>query len=447
MNRRQKEVQQVYLDNEKAVVEKLKEVYRQAIHDCEQRILQLNARRDLRNLQSIIYQKQYQQALKKELEGILDILQTNEFDSVAEYLVKSYEDGFIGTLYDLQGQGIPLIFPIDERQIVSAAQIDSKLSVNLYAKLGEDISVLKRNIQSEMSRGIANGSSWFDIAYEIARGMNSPYKKALNNAIRIARTEGGRVQSQAQLDTLDKAAKCGADVVKQWDSTLDGRTRPEHAKVDGQIREKDEDFDVWGEKLKAPRIGGSARNVVNCRCQMLQRARWTLDDEETKYFGHADKMTVGQLKPIANKLGISVDELRKYSDQIIPVSAKNYEDFRRQYEKIWNYNPVARSEKSDIIGFSSQKLLETHYNKHSVEFGKSITKEEYVTRANNLLRLSKSRVYDDVHTITRSDGSQSIYRSSTNEFLVVTKDGNIRTYFKPTDGREYWKYEIERNKD
>lgn len=31
----------------------------------------------------------------------------------------------------------------------------------------------------------------------------------------------------------------GANVLKQWDATLDGRTRPSHARIDGEIRESD----------------------------------------------------------------------------------------------------------------------------------------------------------------------------------------------------------------
>lgn len=112
--------------------------------------------------------------------------------------------------------------------------------------------------------------------------MNSPFKKAYNNAIRIARTEGHRIQNEAALDGQHEAKKKGADIVKQWDATLDSRTRPEHREADGQIREIDKPFDVGGEKMQAPGVGGSAKNVCNCRCCLLQRAKWALDDDELK---------------------------------------------------------------------------------------------------------------------------------------------------------------------
>lgn len=177
---------------------------------------------------------------------------------------------------------IPLVIPIQQDQVVKALKTNSKLSSGLYKRLGEDVDYLKRSIRAELSRGISSGSSWNEMAIRIANGMNSQFNKAINNAIRIARTEGHRIQNEAALDGQHGAKKKGADIVKQWDSTLDSRTRPEHRECDGQIREIDEPFDVGGEKMQAPGVGGSARNVCNCRCCLLQRAKWALDDDELK---------------------------------------------------------------------------------------------------------------------------------------------------------------------
>lgn len=93
------------------------------------------------------------------------------------------------------------------------------------------------------------------------------------------------------------------------------------------------------------------------------------------------------------------------------------------------------------ITFESPELLARHYEKHQGEFG-DITETEYLDRANQLYREALS---DDVEQIMRSDESISKYKFSTNEFLVVTKDGKIRTYFKPEKGSDYWRYEHERN--
>ena len=282
MNKAQKEVQQAQLDEEKKVIRLLEVVYERAKNDCEQKIRELSARTDFENLQSIVYQKEYQQMIVDQLEAMLYDLHEGQFTTIADYLEQSYINGYVGMFYDLHLSGIPLVVPINQDQVVKAVRTDSKLSSGLYTKLGEDVGYLKRSIRAELSRGIASGSTWNEMALRIAKGMNSPFRKAYNNAIRIARTEGHRIQNEAALDGQHGAKKKGADIVKQWDSTLDGRTRDEHRECDGQIREIDEPFDVGGEKMQAPGVGGSARNVCNCRCCLLQRAKWALDDDELK---------------------------------------------------------------------------------------------------------------------------------------------------------------------
>lgn len=310
MNKAQKEVQQSQLNEEKKMIRMLQRVYEQAKKDCEEKIRMLSARTDMENLQSIVYQKEYQQMLIDQLESALYDLQEGQFTSVSDYLEKSYVNGYVGMYYDLHiSSGIPLVIPINQQQVVKALKTDSKLSQGLYERLGEDVNYLKRSIRAELSRGISNGSTWNEMALRIAKGMNSPFRKAYNNAIRIARTEGGRIQNEAGLDGAHAAKKKGADVVKQWDAALDGRTRPEHREADGQIRELDEMFDVGGEKMPAPCIGGSARNVCNCRCTTDFPAKWSLDEEELQ-----------ALKERAAYFGLD--------------KSKDFEEFKQKYLKL-----------------------------------------------------------------------------------------------------------------
>ena len=289
MNKRQKLIQQQFLNNEEEVIKRLKKVYSQSLKDITEQsrkfqaeIMELQALIDeaedegtkatLKSMQqSKIYQKQYQDALKKQIHSILDTMQVEEFKTIDEYLKKCYEEGFIGTMYDLQGQGIPLCMPINQEDMVRAVQTDSKISQGLYTRLGEDVDLLKKRITSEVSRGISTGMSWQQVALQLAAVTKIGY----NNAVRISRTEGHRIQVQATMDACYKAKDIGADVVKQWDSTLDRRTRKSHQKVDGEIRELDEKFSN-GLMFPSDPSGG-ASEVVNCRCALLERARWALE--------------------------------------------------------------------------------------------------------------------------------------------------------------------------
>ena len=278
MNSRQREYLKYTLKQEQEALEALMELYKKALNDINKQIALLMGRNDKENLASIIYQLDYQKALKTQVSAILDALHSNEYLRIEDYLKDCYENGFLGTMYDLHGQGIPLMIPLDQEQVINALTIDSKLSKPLYERLGEDIKLLKRKVSSEISRGIANNFSYTQIAKNLVSISNT----SMNNAYRIARTEGHRIQNQSAMDAATKAKEKGADVVKQWDATLDARTRPHHAMLDGQIRELDKPFEIEGRKAMHPSGFGIASEDIHCRCALLQRAKWALDDDELR---------------------------------------------------------------------------------------------------------------------------------------------------------------------
>ena len=288
MNSRQKQVQMSLLKNEKAVIKQLEQSYKDAIADIDKYILQLLARKDTENLQSIIYQIKYQEAIKKELESYLKVLHSKNFNTVDEYLKECYEQAHIGTLFDLQGQGIPLILPLDQEQMISAITLNSKLSAPLYNALGYNVDALKINVLQEISRGIAQGLSYQEMARNLKNVTNVDYNKTL----RIAKTEGHRIQQEATYNVQKRAIAKGAKVVKQWDSTLDGKTRPTHRALDGQIVGVDEYFkSESGYKALYPGGFGVPSEDCNCRCCLLQRAEWALSDEEfTKMNGKTNEL-------------------------------------------------------------------------------------------------------------------------------------------------------------
>ena len=340
MNSRQKIVQQKYLNNEKAVLKLLNKTYTDSLNTFSDKISKLQFDIDglteeyewadnaedkaiiKSRIQSKIYHQKYQQALQKKLGGILNDLHDKAYDNIADYLKQSYEDGFLGTLYDIQGQGIPLMFPIDQEAVTRAVQIDSKISKNLYTKVGENVNALKKSIAAEVSRGIATSMTYAQVAQQIKLKMTGTYSNkggAMARAMTIARTEGHRVQIEAGMDACYKAKEMGCDVVKQWDSTLDGKTRHSHRKVDGEIRELDDKF---SNNLMFPGDSkGGAGEVVNCRCALLQRAKWALDEGELQ-----------TLKERAEFYGIDKTE--------------NFEDYKQKYLKA--VEKIESNEKSGL---------------------------------------------------------------------------------------------------
>lgn len=408
VNKRQIEVQKVSADNEERVIRQLRQVYNQASKDCAAKIQELSMRTDMENLQTIIYQKQYQEALKKQIDGILNELNSNSFTTIADYLGGCYETGFFGTLYDLQGQGIPLCFPINQEEVVQALQVDSKISQGLYQRMGEDTDYLKKSIKAELSRGISNGSSWNVVAGKIASGMNSPFTKAYNRAIGIARTEGHRVQQESTLHCQQRAKSKGADVVKQWDSTLDGVTRPHHIELDGQVKEVDEPFEVAGMKAMYPGAFGNPAEDCNCRCCLLQRARWALSKEEyvTKFNGDT-----GELVKIPAK---SYDEFRTKAEEFIKEEIHYRDSDNSDYIRLMHGSQKAVS--------SEDKLQISKHQKADDSPGGYVATHNYSTINSNMRNdgfTGNKLDEDDIKTIEALRRAISQYEID--DDLIVTR--------------------------
>ncbi len=375
MNQRQKLIQTQFLNNEEAILKRLQQVYGQSQKDINSKIAnlqfsigKLQAEYDWLDdndpekakvksmIQSKIYQKQYQEALKGQVDTILDDLQTKAYTNISDYLKECYDDGFVGTMFDLQGQGIPLCMPLDQEAVVRAVQLDSKISNGLYSRMGEDVSMLKKHITAQVSRGISSGMSFEQVAQQIQFKMTGTYDSpggALARAMTIARTEGHRIQVQAGMDACYRAKEKGADVVKQWDSTMDSATRESHVAVDGEIRELDKPFSN-GLMFPGDPSGGAAE-VVNCRCALLQRAKWALDKDELEV-----------LKERASFFGLDKAEtFEDYKKKYLKVAESIKTDTEAQQRirarrEAWKQRQAEKKAKTPDFGSMDRKQLEQY---------------------------------------------------------------------------------------
>lgn len=353
MKYREKIVQIEFLDDEERVIRRLQAVYNQSLKDITQKANALQEeiykiqdkynsiedeqeRETLKSMErSKVYQKQYQDALKTQVRGILDKMHQKEFKTVNEYLNGCYNKAFTGNMYVLHGEGIPLIVPIDQEKVARAVQINSKISKGLYSRLGEDVDLLKRKITAQISRGVATGMSYSQMAQQLAGYTKTGY----NNAVRITRTEGHRIQQESTMDACYAARERGADVVKQWDATMDANTRESHQMVDGEVRALDEKFSNGLMYPGDP--SGSAAEVINCRCVLLQRAKWALDQKEldrlkerasfygldkTKSFDEFNKKYMGTVENSkGNKIKMDLQFFAKIPDEKLTEYALNFE--------------------------------------------------------------------------------------------------------------------------
>ena len=82
--------------------------------------------------------------------------------------------------------------------------------------------------------------------------------------------------------------------------------------------------------------------------------------------------------------------------------------------------------------FRNDKLLNDHFTKHNEDFNYA-TVDEYVEGANRVINDENS-----LHKLEAEDGDDVYYLEETNEFVIVSTDGYIRTYFKPSKGIDYY---------
>lgn len=407
MNKRQKEVIQHQLTIEKAVLDSLEKEYRAALKDINLKIKMLQSDE---LTQSRIYHIQYQKTLKKQVEAAIEKLHSDEYSTIQQYLSESYTDSFVGTMYDVHGQGVPVIAPIDQNAAIKAVLTDSKLSKPLYDTLGVDVNKLKKNISQEISRGIASGLMYNEIARNIEFFTNAP----LSRAKTIVRTEAHRIQEASTEDARQLAKSKGADVVKQWDATLDGDTRPTHRELDGQIRELDEYFEANGKKAKYPGEFGDPAEDCNCRCAALTRARWALDEDE-------------------------LETLKERAEFFDLDKADSFKDFKKKYLKA--AQTVENTGKSGIIEADKSATLQTPISQAYVDAlnsgGKvstignvdcAVMEKDYGFNdgtSGGIKKTVKATVY------TTPDGTQFVYpKSYDKKKQTLSPDDAIATWYR-----------------
>ena len=82
--------------------------------------------------------------------------------------------------------------------------------------------------------------------------------------------------------------------------------------------------------------------------------------------------------------------------------------------------------------FRNNKLLYEHYEKHGKEMGFASAKE-YEAAASDVINNP-----DALFKIEAEDGDGVYYVEATNDFVIFSTDGYIRTYFHPNDGIDYF---------
>lgn len=134
-------------------------------------------------------------------------------------------------------------------------------------KRGIDLAWGKKQITANITGGILQGKS----IWEIARGLQRDIPEMnRTSAVRAARTAVTGAQNAGRMDSYAAAQKMGVSLKKEWLATLDGRTRHAHALLDGQKADVDKPFQVEGREIRYPGDPTAHPSLVyNCRCTLI----------------------------------------------------------------------------------------------------------------------------------------------------------------------------------
>lgn len=138
----------------------------------------------------------------------------------------------------------------------------SKISLERYGQQA------RTSVKMVLAQAIAQGNSY----NQTIKTMKKALTTTAFNAFRILRTEAQTAMNAGQDAAYKKAVEKGVEGQYIWDATLDGRTRPTHAAIDGQPRDEKTGKFTLGQPEQFPRYPGdevlTADERINCRCRL-----------------------------------------------------------------------------------------------------------------------------------------------------------------------------------
>ncbi len=137
-------------------------------------------------------------------------------------------------------------------------------------------------IRRTITQGIIQGKPYD----KMAKDLKAFIERNAAGYQRIAQTEAHRAMVLGQKDNYQKAEDMGIELKQVWDATLDNRTRPSHAEMDGQEADENGMFHTsWG-LVSGPGQEGPPEEVINCRCRITgkiegyeSKSRWARNAE------------------------------------------------------------------------------------------------------------------------------------------------------------------------
>jgi SPP1 gp7 family putative phage head morphogenesis protein len=253
ISKAEKDIDKVYLKRLEALYDQLASMYRKYSVNGELNYTDMTKYNRLKKELALIVEKLHGDY--KQLAKMIRDLQVNQY--IENYFRTAY-------LFEFTAQQNLGFEPINMAAIQSAIQ-NTIPELSISAVLERNRDDIVRRISIEITQGLLAGETYSEMAKRIERVIGFGAKKSRA----VARTEAHRAQIQGRMDSAKQASK-HITLKKMWDATLDRETRKAHRKLDGTIKELDEDFvSINGGKGPAPSFMRNASDDINCRCSLI----------------------------------------------------------------------------------------------------------------------------------------------------------------------------------
>jgi SPP1 gp7 family putative phage head morphogenesis protein len=141
-------------------------------------------------------------------------------------------------------------------------------------------------VAQAITRGIVTGQGYAKTSMAVKDIFGLSY----SDTIRIIRTESQRAFTEGALKSYERAKEQGIEGVVTWLSTFDGRTRPDHARLNGKEADKNGLFHIGSLSADGPGHWGDASQDIQCRCTTYYKLdgveglpNWSYKTWEKKY--------------------------------------------------------------------------------------------------------------------------------------------------------------------
>lgn len=412
------------------------------------------------------------EALETQIQQELEKLYYNEEQTTREFIIESYRDTYYKTAYELQ-KGSNIAFKFAMLDTATINKIISKPWTTDAQTFSDRIWKNKRalldTLQKDLEKAVIGDAD--KLIEKIAKDFNVSKNKAgtlvmtesafFTSASRKQCFDNLGVEKFINIATLDSRT---SDICRSIDGTVYdmkdfkiGVTAPPfHVRCRTTYAPYFEDEYEFGERA-ARNVGGKTYYVPSNIKYNEWLEKYVYSDPEAKKAFELDvkkrknqSSDYKQYNNYRSTLGNDVPKTFAEFQEMKYNNVKEY-DYLKGYYRLFNsgnipkdltYNTYKNNLENNnwkAVGLNPNKL-QSHFDKHGAEFNIK-TAEEYEKYAKDFMN---KEIKDNIEGFVNDNGYVFKYDNKNNIFGTAKPTGITETIFKPKNGKDYWKEQIDR---